>query len=54
MTVTPDLDEAVDRELGDLFSETVLPVGGKRSWGNKMSDKTLEVVDQKYATSIQW
>ena len=31
VTVTPDLDEAVDRELGDLFSETVLPVGDKRS-----------------------
>lgn len=47
MTVTPDLDEAVDRELGDLFSETVLPVGDKRSWENKISDKNLEVVGQK-------
>lgn len=50
MTVTPDLDEAVDRELGDLFSETVLPVGDKRSWENKISDKNLEVMGQKHAT----
>ena len=49
VTVTPDLDEAVDRELGDLFSETVLPVGDKRSWENKISDKNLEVMGQKHA-----
>ena len=49
MTDTPDLDETVDRELGDLFSETVLPVGDKRSWESKMSNKNLEVTGQKYA-----
>ena len=49
MKDTPDLDEAVDRELGDLFSETVLPVGDKSSWESKMSNKNLEVMGQKYA-----
>lgn len=49
VTVTPDFDEAVDRELGDLFSETVLPVGDKRSWENKISNRNLEVMGQKYA-----
>ena len=49
VTVTPDFDEAVDRELGDLFSETVLPVGDKRSWKNKISNRNLEVMGQKYA-----
>ena len=39
VTVTPDLDEAVDRELGDLFSETVLPVGDKRSWETRSATK---------------
>lgn len=49
VTVTPDFDEAVDRELGDRFSETVLPVGDKRSWENKISNRNLEVMGQKYA-----
>lgn len=54
VTVTPDLDEAVDRELGDLFSETVLPVGDKRSWENKISNRIYRLWVKNMQSSMQW